>query len=65
MRLGDVKMSAEEKTNRVNGRAFATRYLARKAYEDGALDLAMKEFIFDHPERADEVPEFVTWMLTH
>lgn len=40
----------------------ATRWLARKAFEDKAIDPVTYEFLTDEPERADEVPEFEEWL---
>ena len=40
----------------------ATRFLARKAFDAGALDPVSWEFIHDEPERADEVIEFTRWL---
>ncbi len=39
-----------------------TRWLARRAFEDGALDPVSWEFIHDELERADEVLEFTRWL---
>ena len=40
----------------------ATRFLARKAFDAGALDPVSWEFILDEPERAEEVLEFTRWL---
>lgn len=46
-------MSADAKT---------TRWLARRAFESGALDPVSWEFIDEEPDRAEEVSEFVEWL---
>ena len=46
----------------MNLEARATRWLARRAFEDGALDPVDWDFINDYPERADEVLEFTRWL---
>lgn len=42
--------------------ARATRFLARAAFDAGALDPITWEFIHDEPQRADECSEFVQWL---
>lgn len=41
----------------------ATRWLARRAFEQRALDAVNWEFIDEEPHRADEVPEFSAWLV--
>lgn len=40
----------------------ATRWLARRAFEAGAIEPVSWEFIHDEPARAGEVLEFTRWL---
>ena len=40
----------------------ATRFLARAAFDAGALDPVSWEFIHDNPHRAGEVLDFTRWL---
>jgi hypothetical protein len=42
----------------------ATRFLARVAFRQRAIDLITFDFIYDEPERAMECSEFCDWLAT-
>ena len=42
--------------------ASATRFLAYRAFKDGAIDDLTLDFLDENPERADEVLDFSQWL---